>query len=345
MSDPKILRLDDPKYGRGEKQVDNIIAYLKEQLNDGKTPIGLIYSANNDQALQIHKARTNGEPIPAITGGGQAKLFGELAKRINNDPQLKGQVKIYPIATSLHGGNNVPGNQVNETHIHRDLNEISAAVNDKDNPCLMMGLTDGGHFAIGGGVSKHWNKDRFEGLSNKTQGEFVEAQLQAISNGKEYDYDLANNAPFTTKFNNDSSLGTAANQLMEEAKKGYDAGLLDSNFEKEFREDVSAIVNHPNQNNIENLNNLVEKQENKISQKLPSTFKNALNYFVGAAKKAAGLISGNKKWQAKGETQLNQAKSASEIKNKFKEFKAKVKEERQKQEPEPGSPTMGRSRQ
>lgn len=178
------------KRGEAKKQAKDIWEKeVKPLLAQGKK-VGLIYSANNNQALNLHQAnKAKKAPADGIIGGaGQAVLFAELAKIINGPPNVADSVRILPIATSLGGGPNTPGNQVTQTEIDRDLEHIAA---HKNAGWEIRGLgTPQGTYSIGGGISKGWNDVNNAqiviGTNTISQGEYVENCLQSIAAGNQF---------------------------------------------------------------------------------------------------------------------------------------------------------------
>ncbi len=86
-------------------QALRIFNLLQEELiKNPSQKIGLLYAANNDQALAICDSQlASGKSIAAINGGGQALVFGELVKLINKN-KLMDRIHILPMSTSMTGG-------------------------------------------------------------------------------------------------------------------------------------------------------------------------------------------------------------------------------------------------
>jgi len=177
-----------------EQQAARIYTFISEQLDrDPTKKIALIYSANNGQAEQLHNAyQTNAgnpEMLPNISGGGQAILFSKLIQLINKknqeNPGFAGRVRVLPIATSLKGGVNTPGNIVSGEMIKRDLDAIQHHL-QHGYDVIGIPRTET-TYAIGGGYSKYWLTKRyatvsFEGLQQSvSQDAYVQGQLSALS--------------------------------------------------------------------------------------------------------------------------------------------------------------------
>ena len=147
--------------------------------------VGLIYSANNEQAVKLHQANAqNTSPDNVIGGSGQALIFAELAKLIDKN-NARGKVHLLPIATSMRGNDNTtPGNKVGLAEISRDLQAIAS---HKAQGWEIRGLGDAsGRYLIGGGVSRGWNDVNNASIkmpngSSVSQGAYVESSLQSIA--------------------------------------------------------------------------------------------------------------------------------------------------------------------
>ena len=196
-------------------QAARIFEGLKARLRKepGKK-IALIYAANNKQAKLFHgiyEARKAKEILPKIVGHGQAELFIELIKLINAEtlktPEFSGKIRILPVATSLNGDENGPGNIVTREMIDRDLGAIQVHLqNGYDVEGIINDSNDG--YAIGGGRSIHWYKTTYTSIQYKgedvSQGKYVQAQLAALEKDIKVDLDLKLN-PLPTSLK--SSLG------------------------------------------------------------------------------------------------------------------------------------------
>jgi hypothetical protein len=190
---PMRKLISNPKhYPNARAQAAAIWADIEKQLrNDPSKKIGLLYSANNDQAMDLHAAnQKNAKPTGIISGANQAELYAELAKLIEQNNK-QNQVRILPIATSMHGGNNEDkNNQVGPEQINRDLTNIA---NHRQAGWDILGLQNRqGGYAIGGGVSQGWFNPNFIGIGPDgtqlpkgnphamSQGAYVESQLQIM---------------------------------------------------------------------------------------------------------------------------------------------------------------------
>lgn len=164
---------------QAKAQADRVFAALKQKIQstpEGK--IALLYAANNQQAKELHQARKKGNPIPRITGSGQAQLFQYLIPMINDDLALKGKVQILPIATSLNGGNNTQENRVTTADLNRDLSAIKQDIDSGYEVLGIPGRTGG--YAIGGGESKFFYDKTSNPINGKSQGEYVQEQLKLL---------------------------------------------------------------------------------------------------------------------------------------------------------------------
>ncbi|KTD78803.1 hypothetical protein [Legionella waltersii] len=173
-----------------EEQAKRIFDHLIQTLQqDPNKKIGLIYAANNTQAEQFYRAyqeTKKPEKLPTISGSGQAAVFSHLNRLINQhnkkNPSFSGRIRVLPVATSLYGGENGPGNIVDASLIDRDLKSIQDHLLQGYD---VQGIPNAsGGFAIGGLTSKYWFTQRYCGvtLGNKSmsQGEFVQSQLDQL---------------------------------------------------------------------------------------------------------------------------------------------------------------------
>lgn len=181
---------DDPA-GQALRIFNLLQKELKE--NSGQK-IGLLYAANNDQALALRDSQLiAGKSIAAINGSGQALLFAELVKLINKN-KLMDRIHILPISTSMHGGNNAGKNAVSTAIIDRDVNyvedHIKAGFKVYGVPRMNKNGSLHADYAIGGGVSKAWLEVTFPELGNKTQNQYLQEKL----NGLEKKYNHAKKA-------------------------------------------------------------------------------------------------------------------------------------------------------
>jgi hypothetical protein len=199
----------DPQEGKtSEDQARRMFAGIKEQAKTGK--VGIVYSANNIQAESLNTQNNSGKSPPydanTIQGSQQAAVFKELIELIKNDQELsaeqKKNIRILPIATSMHGGSDCkdngepdPNNTVTQESLERDLKNIQAHVDDgwqvvapprldknlkrPDNP------QPGNQFGIGGGNSKAFMKSKNDANwpnQDQTRNEFIQQGLNAIQN-------------------------------------------------------------------------------------------------------------------------------------------------------------------
>jgi hypothetical protein len=176
---------EDPQV-QAKRIFDQLLLDLEK---DPTKKIGLIYAANNHQAQQFHQAyqkKTKPEQLPVISGSGQATVFYYLNQLINEEnkkgTQFSDRIRVLPVATSLFGGENGPGNIVDAEMIDRDLKAIQDHLLDGYD---VQGIPNtSNQFAIGGLASKYWFTQNYCGveLDNKSmsQGVFVQKQLEKL---------------------------------------------------------------------------------------------------------------------------------------------------------------------
>jgi hypothetical protein len=175
----QVFASNHKKYSSPRQQAEAIWReQVEPSLKQGK-PVGLIYSANNNQAQGIYNSYQTGKIDGVIGGGGQALVFAEIAKMIQ-ERKLQDKVHILPVATSMRGGDNtLPGNQVGVNHIDRDVANIAS---HRAAGWDIRGMgTPGGKNAIGGGFSKGWFDPKNANVSGLSQGEYVQRQLDIIA--------------------------------------------------------------------------------------------------------------------------------------------------------------------
>jgi hypothetical protein len=176
-------------------QALRIFNLLQKELNENSgQKIGLLYAANNDQALALRDSQLiAGKSIAAINGSGQALLFAELVKLINKN-KLMDRIHILPMSTSMHGGNNAGKNAVSTAIIDRDVNyaenHIKAGFKVYGVPRMNKDGSLHADYAIGGGVSKAWLEVTFPELGGRTQNQYLQEKL----NGLEKKYNHAKKA-------------------------------------------------------------------------------------------------------------------------------------------------------
>lgn len=121
--------------------------------------VGVIYSANNNQAKALYATYLTGESTK-ISGGGQAVLFGNLEKMIQKQG-LEQRVRILPVATSLDPGGNDIGNHVDLEIIKLALKNIAYHIGRGFNVLAVKETADEEHFglySVGGMTSSNWYK-------------------------------------------------------------------------------------------------------------------------------------------------------------------------------------------
>lgn len=188
---------NDITYESASDQAQRIFDRLKHEITcSPELKIALLYAANNGQAELFHSSYEKNEKyLPQIDGGGQALLFIELIRLINQAVKdgelLPGAIRILPIATSLRGNENKKGNTVETWMLDRDLKAVEDHL-EAGYRVYGIRAEAGNGYAIGGGVSKYFYTTEFasvevgEGLDKKTisQGEYLQDGLAALA--KEY---------------------------------------------------------------------------------------------------------------------------------------------------------------
>lgn len=175
-----------------EAQVARIMVHLREELAaDPDKKIALIYAANDGQAKSFHEAYgSSSTQLPQVSGSGQAELFQKLIDEINKDSSLNGKIRVLPVATSLSGGKNGPGNIVSKDMIQRDLKAIQQHIQDGYD---VRGIKGKNGYAIGGLTSEHWFTQDHAAIQYNgklySQGDFVQLQLEALENDPKLDLD------------------------------------------------------------------------------------------------------------------------------------------------------------
>lgn len=173
-----------------DKQANRIVNTLRNQLKkDPNLCIGLLYSANAEQA-DVLVAAYGQKVIPVIGGSGQAALFARVITGINTSliPEQQQRVRILPIATSLHGGDNTGTNKVSAQDLQADLAIIDAHLRQGWD---VYGIPRSDGFAIGGGVSQSWSTSRYapgdahlpseaQNFHAVTQGDYIAHQLESM---------------------------------------------------------------------------------------------------------------------------------------------------------------------
>lgn len=182
----------NPEFIQGQSQTDlqaraqaqRVFNALKAEISaNSNKKIALLYSANKEQADQLHKAMKEGKPIPDIEGSGQALFFKHLIQLINGetDPTFKGKIQILPIATSKTGGENKPGNQVTTDDLNRDLIAIDEHIEQGYD---VLGIQGKKGYGIGGGESKWFYDSGSNPINGKSQGDYVQEQLGLLERGQ-----------------------------------------------------------------------------------------------------------------------------------------------------------------
>lgn len=173
-----------------QQQAERIFANLRNQLAlDPSKKIALLYAANNDQAQLFHHLyaqQQKKEILPSINGSGQAQLFRHLINLINketqNHPDFSGKIRILPVATSIHGGENLPGNIVTGPMIQRDLKAIQKHLQKGYDVQGIPNIQQ--QYALGGGASRHWYTKEYSSITHDgktlSQGDFVQNQLKRL---------------------------------------------------------------------------------------------------------------------------------------------------------------------
>jgi|GEM_PF-4431548 len=132
--------------------------YIQPRLDNDKK-VAVLYAANARQARLLISAFpyiVKGDQLKAVfvPGSGQARLFYHLVQHIEDD-KAAANVRVLPIATSLHGGANSPGNHVSIKGINEHLTKIAWHLG---NGWDVIGIGNSSGFSIGGKASKYWYK-------------------------------------------------------------------------------------------------------------------------------------------------------------------------------------------
>lgn len=184
-----LLELDYEKIKEPDGQA-NLVLKKIEELSKTTNKIGILYSANNRQAVELHKNYSKNTYRDIISGSNQAKLFEKLTKMI--DPKI---VRILPIAT-IKESNTIIGKVANIKK-DREPVEIECIIRDITNLYLhledgysVIVLTNPPHFRtnkyqIGGGVAKYFYKNEPKSIPFKNEaisyGLFVERMIDYFS--------------------------------------------------------------------------------------------------------------------------------------------------------------------
>lgn len=159
-----------------------LVAELKA---DNQLKIAILYAANNNQSMNFYEQYAQGS-LYVPSGSNQADFFNKFNTLVNQavaDGQLNAnQIKVLPIATSLTGGDNTPGNQVNQAQLDRDLDFVEAHLKAGYTVYGFRGVdtqTKQVRYAIGGGVSTGFyrNDGSFPSINGASQGAYVQKRL------------------------------------------------------------------------------------------------------------------------------------------------------------------------
>lgn len=171
--------------GQAQRVFQMLSQYSKQ---NGNQPIALLYAANHNQVVDFHKKyQLNPPELYVPSGGGQA-LFFQQFNQIVNQAVKKGQltpnqIMVLPIATSLRGGHNGPGNQVTRTQLDNDLNFVEQQLKKGYEVFSFQGFDEQGtpRYAIGGGHSAGFYSTKgFPTINGGSQGEYVQTQLKSF---------------------------------------------------------------------------------------------------------------------------------------------------------------------
>ena len=248
---PGSLKLDEGlRYNPSQTnqvQVDRAFAMLKARLQaDPTLKIGLIYSANNNQAEKIHGAIRSGSRIESgfFDGTGQSHFYRELAKLINADPQVKDRIRVLPIATSMIGGDNMKaGNAVGSRHLNRDLKQIQDHI-DQGYQVLATPSNDPKRpYAIGGSNSKGFYLPGFEPIQGDSQGAYVTKQLKRLEQGLPLVLDTSATPPKKNPATYLADLGPDLKKVVEAYKSEFnkEPGMNSNGITLEFKDMKSAV--------------------------------------------------------------------------------------------------------
>lgn len=268
-------KTQEQRIAAAKKQADEIWKNkIQEPLEQGRS-VGLIYSANNNQALAIYGGY-NKQTAPEISGGGQALVFAEIAKKINAlPPDKQGKVHILPVATSMSGGSDLTlGNAVSKDELDRDLgNIIKHRAANWD--ILGFQYQNEGQYAIGGMNSPGFHlQGNFFDETNKTRGQYVNEVLTKIKDAKSTE-ELSKIMPVKNEYRYKDT----DRMHLFSAKPG-------SGLEEEYKDLRGDILKTRILENFKNKINDINSTE-KLTE-LEGEFKNSPEYAI--LKKGQGLF-------------------------------------------------------
>lgn len=239
-----------PKSEAVEDQAVEIWNRIEASLANGES-VGILYSANQDQAEQIYQDYAKNSISP-ISGSGQAELFNAIAKKIEANG-VQDRVHILPIPTSKHGGaaktRLLQSNVVTKAEIDLSLQNVE---NHLAGGWKVMGLERPSTeekslptFAIGGGVTGWLKTEKIKLENNEkiSQEDYLQTRLgglyqQANSPQKEFQSTVAN-----VSFHNP----------MKEKKMGFFSRRVTSSAKK-----TTASLDFTSLNNVNEMKTKIE---------------------------------------------------------------------------------------
>lgn len=170
-----------------QQQANAIFELLKDCANTSTRPVALTYAANNSQASALFEAFETENKLPAISGGGQAVVFGLLVELINA-AGLSDRIRIIPLSSSLMGGDDAnPLNQLSRFAMNNNL-----LINERIlRGVMLFKFLRNGQLSVGGNFSK----------------QFISAKRWDLDNQTAYTY-------FTNKFNENVDNGTPVKEII-----------------------------------------------------------------------------------------------------------------------------------
>lgn len=219
--------------------------YIQPLLNSGKK-VALLYSANQKQAEMLYKSYNHfgGPSLSSIFhGSGQAEIFRIIAEYIEKN-NLRDQVHILPIPTSLEGGDDVPGNQVSPEQIDVALRYVAM---HKGAGFTINSLADDKGYLIGGGRSKRWS----EATGEFNRKDYVDRTLNDISNYEDVTSEIQDEIQ---------------DEIQEAYQQGKDFPQTLSLFHSDLTEDlidrISAITNDDTLPFLKGMQDAIEQYMN-----------------------------------------------------------------------------------
>jgi len=142
-------------------QAKLILGKVKELADKGFKQVGITYSANHEQTIEIAKAYKEGRWKTEISGGAQAKVIEEIESLLETEEfrGLQHVFRILPISTCAHSGGK---GEVDDAWLKDELDNIEEFLNEGG--CVLgwqnQDTKNFDEFAIGGGNSKQLTREQ-----------------------------------------------------------------------------------------------------------------------------------------------------------------------------------------